>query len=380
MILMMNNIVSQTQNKITFVALESYSLVGGLQQFNRRVVSALSELSQKYNWTQPIVILKGDEPEHVKDRQERVIFKACGQSKSEFLRALVKECRNTDLLLLGHVNLLPMAFLSKLINPKIKVILFVHGVDVWGVNSRKVKKWDPFLIRFVNRIASVSNFTAKKMSATFHVPLEKFIVFPNAVDSLVDYSQIEKKEKNPLLLTVSRLSANETGKHHDSVLKALPQVLEKIPNAKYRIVGDGVLRTNLEELAKSLDVNYAVEFTGRVSDEVLAQSYAEASVFVMPSEKEGFGIVFLEAWLRSIPVICGTEDASHEVIADGVDGFAIHHANIDQLADKIIDILQHPDKAEKMGKAGREKVIQTYLMTNFIDNLDHLLKDVKNGK
>lgn len=247
---MMNNIVSQKQKKITFVALESYSLVGGLQQFNRRVVSALSELSQKYNWTQPIVILKGDEPEHVKDRQERVIFKACGQSKSEFLRALVKECRNTDLLLLGHVNLLPMAFLSKLINPKIKVILFVHGVDVWGVNSRKVKKWDPFLIRFVNRIASVSNFTAKKMSATFHVPLEKFIVFPNAVDSLVDYSQIEKKEKNPLLLTVSRLSANETGKHHDSVLKALPQVLEKIPNAKYRIVGDGVLRTNLEELAK----------------------------------------------------------------------------------------------------------------------------------
>ncbi len=136
---------SQNRKRITFVALESYSLVGGLQQFNRRIVSALSELSQKYSWNSPIVILKGDKPEHVKDYQEHVVFRACSDSKSEFLLTSVKECWGADVLLLGHVNLLPIAFFSKLINPKINVILFVHGVDVWGVDSRNVKRLDPSL-------------------------------------------------------------------------------------------------------------------------------------------------------------------------------------------------------------------------------------------
>lgn len=367
------------QLKILFLALESYSLVGGLQQFNRRIVSALSELSQKHNWIQPTVILKGDKPEDVNGRSENVIFRACGHAKATFLSLAIKESKSANVLLLGHVNLLPIAFFAKLINPKIKIILFVHGVDVWGVNARKVKKIDPFLIKFVNRIASVSSFTAKKMSDIFNVNAEKFIVFPNAVDLLSERIVIDKNKKNPLLLTVSRLSENEGGKHHDSVLKALPKILEKIPNVRYRIIGDGVLRPKLEELATTLNVRNAVQFMGRVSDEDLAKSYVEASIFVMPSEKEGFGIVFLEAWLRKIPVICGTEDASHEVISDSKDGFAIHHDDTDLLAEKIIHILKNPIMAMSMGESGYQKVMQNYLMQNFTVNLEKLLDEIKNA-
>ena len=354
---------------VLFVALDAYSRVGGIQQFNKRVISGLLQIKDVEDIS---VILKDD---HSSDLPENHIkFKACEGSKLKLISNVIQRIDAHDILLIGHVNLLPIAFIAKFLKPSIKTILFVHGIDVWGVNSRKIKRLDRHFIKFVDQIASVSNFTACKMSESFLVPQERFSIFPNAVDPL---NQIDVGNglinKAPMLLTVARLSENERGKHHDSVLRALPKIIQAVPDVKYRIIGDGMLRKELEDLAESLGVSDAVEFKGRVSDEDLSKSYEEASIFVMPSEKEGFGIVFLEAWLRKIPVICGTEDASHEVVSHGVDGFAIHHDDIGLIAEKIIYLLSNPDKAKIMGQLGDKKVTENYLMPKFTTNLYNLL-------
>lgn len=360
--------------KVLFLALDAYSSIGGIQQFNRRIINALDKLIYEEKIVSAEVISKGDHEKDLVNVPSNVRMFACSNSKINFCLSSIQSFRGADTLLLGHVNLLPFAFMAKIINPKLNVKLFVHGVDVWGVNSRQIKKLDRYFIKFVDQIASVSNFTACKMSKSFLVPQEKFSIFPNAVDLL---DQVEKsissKNKAPIILTVARLSENERGKHHDSVLRALPKIIQAIPDVKYRIIGDGVLKAELKDLAASLGVSQAVEFKGRVSDEELAKSYEEASIFVMPSEKEGFGIVFLEAWLRKIPVICGTEDASHEVVSHGIDGFAIHHNDIDLLAEKIIYLLSNPDNARAMGQLGEKKVKEKYLMPNFTTNLFNLL-------
>lgn len=362
--------------RIVFAALESYSMVGGLQQFNRRVVAALSSLADSAGATPPCVILKGDEPAHVSDRPERAVFQACGRSRVNFARRLSGAVPTADVLLLGHVNLLAFGFLAKLRNPRLKVVLFVHGHDVWGTpGTRPVRKWEPLLARKIDRIASVSSFTAKRMEKSFHLPAETFSIFPNAVDALT-VAPAAEGTRVPRILTVSRLAAHDGGKHHDTVLQALPRILEHVPEARYQIVGDGILRPGLEQISKDLGVSDAVIFSGRVSDDDLARAYAEASVFVMPSEKEGFGIVFLEAWQRGLPVICGTEDAAHEVVTDGEDGYAIHHGDANQLADKVISLLKDPALARRMGEAGRDKVASQYMMPRFTANLDQLLKDV----
>lgn len=361
--------------KVLFLALDAYSSIGGIQQFNRRIINALSELIFESKMVSAKVILKGDHRKDLSNIPSNVTIFGSGSSKIDFCLKNIQSFRDADILLLGHVNLLPFAFIAKIFNPKINVKLFVHGIDVWGVNSRKIKKLDRYFIKFVDQIASVSSFTAHKMSESFLVSQEKFSIFPNAVDPL-DQTDVGKGliNKAPILLTVARLSENERGKHHDSVLRALPKIIQVIPDVKYRIIGDGVLRTELEGLAASLGISNAVEFKGRVSDEDLAKSYEEASIFVMPSEKEGFGIVFLEAWLRKIPVICGTEDASHEVVSHGVDGFAIHHDDIDSLSEKIIFLLENKNSAINMGKAGHQKVLENYLMNNFVKRLNSLLK------
>lgn len=361
--------------KVLFLALDAYSSIGGIQQFNRRIINALSELTLDQKITSGKVILKGDNEKDLSNILSNVKIIGCGSSKLDFVFKSMQAFQDTDILLLGHVNLLPFAFIAKIINPKINVKLFVHGVDVWGVNSRKIKKLDRYFIKFVDQIASVSNFTACKMSESFLVPQERFSIFPNAVDPLDQAeSSFGSINKTPILLTVARLSENERGKHHDSVLRALPKIIQAIPDVKYRIIGDGVLKAELKDLAASLGVSQAVEFKGRVSDEDLAKSYEEASIFVMPSEKEGFGIVFLEAWLRKIPVICGTEDASHEVVSHGVDGFAIHHKDIDSISEKIIFLLENKNSTINMGKAGYQKVLENYLMNNFVERLNSLLR------
>ncbi|VDC33966.1 glycosyltransferase family 4 protein [Pseudogemmobacter humi] len=362
--------------RIVFAALESYSMVGGLQQFNRRVVSALSSLAENAHAPHPVVVLKGDKPTDVADRPERVRFHACGASRIQFARQLLTAVTSADILLLGHVNLLPFALLARLRRPRLRVVLFVHGHDVWGTpGTRPVRWWEPLLARSLNRVASVSAFTAGRMAKSFRLPASTFSVFPNAVDALTA-APAKDSSGAPHLLTVSRLAAHDGGKHHDTVLQAMPRILQEIPEAKYQVIGDGVLRPGLEQMARDLGVADSVIFSGRVSDEDLARAYAEAEIFVMPSEKEGFGIVFLEAWQRGLPVICGTADAAHEVVSDGVDGFAIPHDDPGQLADKVISLLKDPALARRMGEAGHDKVASQYMMPRFTANLDQLLKDV----
>lgn len=363
--------------RTVFAALESYSRVGGLQQFNRRVVTALADLSGQAGGPAPIVVLRGDRAEDVAGRSEHAVFCPCGPVRGLFLHQVLAAAWRADILFLGHVNLLPVAAMAKAINPRLKIALFVHGDDVWNDPVyRKMRPWEPFLTRFVTLIGAVSAFTAERMARAYRVPQEKFTLFLNAVDPLPQPPAPAAAIRAPLLLTVARLSDHDRGKHHDSVLRALPTVLAAIPETRYRVIGDGVLRPQLETLAQELGVAAAVEFTGSVSDDDLARAYEEAAIFVMPSEKEGFGIVFLEAWQRGLPVICGTEDASHEVVSDGIDGYAIHHNDIAGLAARIIGLLTDPERAAAMGEAGRQKVERQYLMANFTTNLEHLLKEL----
>jgi glycosyltransferase involved in cell wall biosynthesis len=143
-----------------------------------------------------------------------------------------------------------------------------------------------------------------------------------------------------------------------------------------QVVGEGPLKSELASLARELAVGERVEFLGRISDGRLAEAYAQACLFAMPSSKEGFGIVFLEAWLHGLPVICGTQDAAVEIITDGVDGFAVNPWDIETLAAKIAILLADPDMAAAMGLAGADKVRSRYLMGHFKGNLEKLIAEL----
>ncbi|MCP5007278.1 MAG: glycosyltransferase family 4 protein, partial [Planctomycetes bacterium] len=217
-----------------------------------------------------------------------------------------------------------------------------------------------------------SKFTSREF-LEYGIPEEKIIEIIPAVDSDMfvplpkpaDLMEKHKLHGKMTVLTVSRLVER---KGHDTILKALPQVLEAIPNLHYIIVGDGPDRENLKTLSKRLNLYTHVTFAGQVPDEALVKYYNLCDVFVMPNREvfnstdsiEGFGITFIEANACGKPVIGGLSGGAVEAINDGVSGFLVDPLDKDKVAEKMIYLLQNVDAAGKIGKAGRKRAEEEF--------------------
>lgn len=342
-----------------------------MQQFNQRVISGLAEQARAAGAARPRVLLMGDRAADLPANVAADIS-GFGRNRLAFIRQSLAAARTSSVLLVGQLNLLPVAWMAKILNPKLRTILFVHGIEVWNDPVYRRKRWyEPFLFRSIDTVASVSRFTASLLHRHFGVGPERVVIFPNAVDGPVAQAPIEGRP--PVSLAVSRLAPHDRGKHIDVVLRAFAKVLAARPDARLDIVGDGALRPELEALARSLGVDVGVSFRGRVSDTELAECYGRAQAFVLPSSKEGFGIVYLEAWKHGLPVICGREGASQEIITEGEDGFVVDPKDTDALADAMLTLLSDPARSAAMGAAGARKVETHYLGVHFNANLARLL-------
>jgi phosphatidyl-myo-inositol dimannoside synthase len=289
---------------IVFCALETYSLTGGLQQFNRRAIRHLARIMRSAPTGELRVILMRDRANDAPGI-DGVCFKCSGKSRILFFIRAVASCWAARVLILGHINTLPIAALVKILRPDIRILLFVHGDEVWGDPEYRRKRFlEQFLLCAVDRILSVSDYTAKRMGKAYDLPEAKFGILPNAVDPVA--SSVRRFEGPPTILSVTRLGKGDRAKNIDCVLRAFAKILSEIPNAIYEVVGEGPLRPELEKLADKLEIAHSVRFLGRVDNLSLDEAYNRANVFVLPSSKEGFGIVFLEAWQHRLPVICST--------------------------------------------------------------------------
>ena len=364
--------------QILFFGLETYSLLGGLQSFNRRLIRHLGLYAKSRGYKSVYVGLLRDRSANI-PTLDGVDIELFGSSRMVFLlSSALKSIFNGDILMLGNINLTPIALLTKLFNKKIKVILFVHGDDVWNdARYRKKKIYDELCLKSVDCIASVSWFTARTMAREFSQPLSKFRLMPNATDVLApprDRFPIGKR-----ILVVSRLDKHDGEKNIDKLIQSMIYVLKYDAEIILEIVGDGVLRSGLESLAAQIGVERSVRFLGRLADEDLKNAYARASVFAMPSSKEGFGIVYLEAWQFGVPIICSKFGASCEIVSDGEDGFVVDPSNVKELADKIILLIGDQDLAKRFGESGRKKVHEKYSDLQYSQNFKALISELENS-
>lgn len=288
-------------------------------------------------------------------------------SRRRFIATTLAASIRAEVVLIGHINLLPLAMLVRLVRPSARVILFAHGIEVWGDPAyRPVRRWERAMIRYVvHRVAIVSRFSKDAMAAAFALDDCKFVLFPNAVD----VPDSPAGGAGSVILAVARLGTGEREKHVDKLVRALPS----LPGARLLVIGDGPLRQELRDLAVALGVSERVELPGAVDEAGLARAYARARVFALPSSKEGFGIVYLEAWARGLPVVGSCFGGAGEVITDGVDGFTVNPEDGAALAAALGQLLQDRVLADRMGTAGRRKVEQRYSAAAFTTNLAALL-------
>lgn len=349
------------RHSVCFIALDTFSRLGGLQRFNQRVVRALTQFpTAKTELSQDKT---SDIPEEF-----RPWVTGHGTDRVGLIKAALKTAMRSDVVLIGHVNLLPVAALIRFLAPRKKIILFVHGIEVWGDPLYRKTKWhERFLIKSISKVATVSQHTADRMELALGVPQRKFVIFPNAVDAPPKYPDVVNRIPGQILC-VTRMAAHDRGKNVDKLIDAFAKLPKRL-ETNLVIVGDGELRPELEQQTHQLGLSDRVSFKGRVDDQELTTLFRQSGIFALPSAKEGFGIVYLEAWREKLPVICSLEGASHEVISNGVDGIACDISDEAGLLQALTTLLENPEAAAAMGQLGFEKVCSTYLQDNLSDNL-----------
>jgi len=193
-----------------------------------------------------------------------------------------------------------------------------------------------------------------------------------------DFRRLLALESRPVIGTLSRLVER---KGFDTVLRAMPRVLEEFPDALYLVVGDGPDRPRLEALTRKLGIGDSVHFAGAADEESLAAWFRTLDVFVMPSREiassghvEGFGIVFLEAGACGRPVLGGRSGGVVEAVQDGVSGRLVNPGDPEDLAQALLGMLRDPHQARAMGRAGRLRVEREFAWEKVLEPLGDFLE------
>ena len=236
---------------------------------------------------------------------------------------------------------------------RIPYAVHVYGTDLTTQRrSWLMQRVARLVLARAARVIVISDFGARR-AADLGVDPSRTVKIVPPIDTDRFVPATRKSVGPPLLLTVARLVPR---KGHDTVLRALPLVLARIPDVQYAIVGEGPERARLQALAHELGVERAVQFAGAVVDVV--PWYQSCDVFVMMSrdeegEVEGFGIAFTEAAACAKPAIGGRSGGTAEAVLDGVTGMLVDDEHA--LAEAIVNLLTDRQTAGRLGRAGRER-------------------------
>jgi phosphatidyl-myo-inositol dimannoside synthase len=161
----------------------------------------------------------------------------------------------------------------------------------------------------------------------------------------------------PVVVCVSRLVER---KGQDMLIRSLPLIQHRVPDAAVLIVGDGPMRDNLAALARSLGVSSDVVFTGAHPWSELAPFFTAGDVFCVPTrtrkaglEVEALGIVFLEASASGLPVVAGASGGAPDTVRPGETGYIVDGTSLEDIAGPVTELLGDPGLARRMGLAGR---------------------------
>jgi phosphatidyl-myo-inositol dimannoside synthase len=275
-----------------------------------------------------------------------------------------------DVIFFGHVSLSPLALLVRILNPSAMIGVITYGIEVW----RPLTKIQRKALRQADILLAISDFTKNELIKRSSIPAEKIKIFPCTLDPHWKNTSPDTKLEGvpPVILTVSRMNKEDRYKGIDNVIKSLPTIVQEVGPVEYTLVGDGDDVPRLRALASGLGVARYVNFRGSVADLELRDQYRRCSLFVMPSKKEGFGIVFLEAMAYGKPVIGGAHGGTPSVVKDGETGLLINSSDVTGIAHSITRLLTDEVIREKFGLAGHQRLLNDFTFNTF----EHKLEEV----
>ena len=261
----------------------------------------------------------------------------------------------------------------------------VHTLDVfpekksaWG---RMKLRW--FLLgRLCNRVIAVSEKTRRHYLQSGGLPPDKVITLYNGVDisrfknmDAAQTANLRKELRLPLnssiVMTVAVL---REPKGIQFMIQALPRILEQCPDVHYLIVGDGVHRATLSDLADGLAIKKHVTFAGHRTD--IPDLLACCDIFVLPTLKDALPTVLIEALAAEKPIIASDVGGVPEIIENGVNGLLVEPGDPSKLAEACLQLLKDNELSTKIVRAGSETLRKHFSIDLQIEQLSRVYEEL----
>jgi len=355
-----------SSKKILFLTLHTFSLTGGIEKVCRSFSKVLKDFLSEEKISSYRVLSMYDKQADLKYLDQKS-FHGFNGRRFRFAIQAIQDGHHSDVIILSHINLLVFGWLIKRLNPKKRIILFAHGIEIW----EKLSYWKTNFIRKHVEIIAVSNFTAKKIEAVHQLLPNKIKVINNCLDPFFDkplafekpqelINRYHLKQEHRVLFTLSRLSSDEQYKGYDQVI----EVLAELPKHIIYILAGKADLNEAQRIKNLIDKNHLqqrVILTDFIPDDEITNHYLLVDVFVMPSKGEGFGISFIEAAACGCRSITGDQDGSKDAILDGKLGQSVNPEDKVALKAAMLDELNLSyDKVELQEKCLAAFGYETY--------------------
>ncbi|MCO5168005.1 MAG: glycosyltransferase family 4 protein [Planctomycetes bacterium] len=267
-----------------------------------------------------------------------------------------------------HAHLAPAAL--PLRTRGARLIVFLHGIEAW-TRLRGVRR---LALASADLLVANSRHTLRR----FHEANPSLVTVPAAICPLGIAAPPPRlrarlaPDDGPAALIVGRLHPDERYKGHDLLLEIWPRVLRCVPDARLIVVGDGEDRPRLQARAGALGVAGRMSFVGRAAPDVLSGLYEDSAFFALPSQGEGFGLVYLEAMAFGRACV-GGRGAAEEVIEHERTGLIVDPADRDAVTGALVRLFLDPGLRQRLGDAGRARQQRHFTAAAFGQRLRALL-------
>lgn len=238
-----------------------------------------------------------------------------------------------------------------------KLVTMFHGYDIrrgLHYGGHIYKK----LFDYGDCFLAISEISRKKL-LEFGADGEKIRYHPVGIDpnrfSFRWKSGLNKLPSTVVILTVGRLT-EEKGLYFG--IKAVNELIRQHPDSfiEYRIIGEGPLKRQLEELVSELGIKKNVHFLGSMNYRDVIKSYQEAHLFLLPSTAEMLPVVLMEAMASGLPTVTTSVGAISEIVIDGVSGFLVPAKEVQAMTDRLHFLIEKPEIWMTMGHTGRKHI------------------------
>lgn len=260
-------------------------------------------------------------------------------------------------------------------------VAFLHGTTDENMKVRMYHRLDRQVVRFADRIVSVSRELARRTVAPRHY--RKVRIVPNAIEKrsleinqflVAGWKRRHGLDRRPVLVTVGRLSPE---KGHHILLQAAQNLVQAGFDFQLLVVGEGPQRADLERLTERLGLGAQVRFMGQRSD--MDMIYAAADLFVLPSFKEGMPNVLLEAMAHGLPMVATRVGGIPEMVRDGREALLVPARDVAALRFALERLLRFPERARELGRNARAGLFPRFSVARRVQRLEQVYRELAQG-